>query len=119
MDEINLCEIMNAFPECINNGSRLKAILKDLYPDIPKAVINILGVMADCGICKEFCDNKQLTAFDKARWQKKLEHDYGFSANLVDSCFELFVQYNSYSTRVVGGNLRRTSTVDRKIGQLG
>lgn len=42
MDEINLCEIMNAFPECINNGSRLKAILKDLYPDIPKAVINIL-----------------------------------------------------------------------------
>lgn len=45
MDEINLCEIMNAFPECINNGSRLKAVLKDLYPDTPKAVINILGTM--------------------------------------------------------------------------
>lgn len=102
MDEINLCEIMNAFPECINNGSRLKAVLKDLYPGTPKAVINILGTMADCGICKEFCANKQLTAFDTARWQKKLEHDYGFSANLVDSCFDLFVQYNSYSTRVVG-----------------
>lgn len=70
MDEINLCEIMNAFPECINNGSRLKAVLKDLYPDTPKAVINILVTMADCGICKEFCANKQLTAFDKARWQK-------------------------------------------------
>ena len=102
MDEINLCEIMNTFPECINNGSRLKAILKDLYPDISKAVINILGTMADSGICKEFYENKQLTAFGKARWKKKLEHDYGFSANLVNSCFDLFVQYNSYSTRVVG-----------------
>lgn len=101
MDEINLCEIMNAFPECINNSSRLKAVLK-IYIRHTQSRHKYFRVIADCGICKEFCANKQLTAFDKARWQKKLEHDYGFSANLVESCFNLFVQYNSYSTRVVG-----------------
>lgn len=40
MNNIDLKKIIEQHPDCVNNGSKLKGIILDLYPDTPKAVIN-------------------------------------------------------------------------------
>lgn len=102
MDEIDLNQIFNLYPTCINNGARLRATLNDLYPGCSKAVVNILVSMADCGICEELCSTNRVTALDKSRWKRRLEDDYGFSESIICSCFDLFGQYDTYSTNIVG-----------------
>lgn len=77
MNDINLKQIIEQFPECVTNGSKLKAILLDTYPEISKAIVNTLVIMANSGIAKEIQDSENITDLDKSRWQKKLEDDYG------------------------------------------
>ena len=89
MDEINLKQIITEFPDCITNGAKLKAILLDTYPEISKAIVNTLVIMANSGIAKEIQDSKNVTELDKSRWQKKLEDDYGLSENTICSCLNV------------------------------
>ena len=83
MDEINLNQIITDFPDCIINGAKLKAVLLDTYPEISKAIVNTLVIMANSGIAKEIQDSENITELDKSRWQKKLEDDYGLSINNI------------------------------------
>lgn len=83
MDEINLKQIITEFPDCVTNGAKLKAILLDTYPEISKAIVNTLVIMANSGIAKEIKDSKNITELDKSRWQKKLEDDYGLSIDNI------------------------------------
>lgn len=53
MNNIDLKKIIEQHPDCVNNGSKLKGIILDLYPDTPKAVINTLVLMANSGMAKE------------------------------------------------------------------
>ena len=83
MDEINLKQIITEFPDCVTNGAKLKAILLDIYPDISKAIVNTLVIMANSGIAKEIQNSENIMELDKSRWQKKLEDDYGLSINNI------------------------------------
>lgn len=89
MDEINLKHIIEKYPDCIVDSRKLKAILLDLYPDTPKAIVNTLVIMINSGIAKEIQDSENITELDKSRWQKKLEDDYGLSENIICSCLNL------------------------------
>ena len=53
MDKINFKQLLQEHPECVSNGAKIKAFLKDLYPDVPKAIVNTLTIMADDGIISE------------------------------------------------------------------
>ena len=93
MDEINLKQIIEQFPDCISNGAKLKAILLDTYPEISKAIVNTLVIMANSGIAKEIQDSENITELDKSRWQQKLE-DEGFSEKVICSCLNmLFIAF--------------------------
>ncbi len=85
MDEINLKQIIREFPDCITNGAKLKAVLLDTYPKISKAIVNTLVIMVNSGIAQEIQDSENITEFDKSRWQKKLEDDYGLSINNINN----------------------------------
>lgn len=88
MNDINLKQIIEQFPDCVTNGAKLKAILLDTYPQISKAIVNTLVIMANSGIAKEIQDSKNITELDKSRWQQKLE-DEGFSEKVICSCLNM------------------------------
>lgn len=89
MNNIDLKKIIEQYPDCINNGSKLKGIILDLYPDTPKAIVNTLVIMANSGIAKEIHDSKNVNDLDKSRWINKLENDYGLSEKFTSQCVEL------------------------------
>lgn len=90
MDEINLNQIIIDHPDCLTSGTKLRAILLDLYPSASKAIVNTLATMVGAGIADEIVRAEGITDFDKARWHKKLEDDYGLSEKIVKQCVELF-----------------------------
>ena len=88
MSDINLKNIIEQFPDCVTNGAKLKAILLDTYPEISKAIVNTLVIMANSGIAKEIQDSANITELNKSRWQQKLE-DEGFSEKVICSCLNM------------------------------
>ena len=97
MCDINLKQIIEQFPDCITNGAKLKAILLDLYPEISKAIVNTLVIMANSGVAKEIQDSENITELDKSRWQKKLEDDYGLSNKIILDCIDILTKNISES----------------------
>ena len=98
MSEINLKNIIEQFPDCVTNGAKLKAILLDTYPEISKAIVNTLVIMANSGIAKEIQDSANITELDKSRWQQKLE-DEGFSEKVADLCLDLFLLSSNINSK--------------------
>lgn len=113
MNDINLKQIIEQFPDCVTNGAKLKAILLDTYPEISKAIVNTLVIMANSGIAKEIQDSENITELDKSRWRKKLEDDYGLSEKIIDNGLSLFILHseNSKSEK----NLQLTNLQDFEI----
>ena len=89
MDRKDFESLLNNYPDCVSDGKKLKAFLKDLYPDVPKAIINTLTIMADDGIISEMKMSPESSSLVSARLQKKLEDDYGLSQKIISECFSL------------------------------
>lgn len=83
MDDINLKSILEQFPDCITNGTKLKAVLLDMYSGISKAVVNTFVDIVDSGIAKEILSCGQITNFELSRWQVKIENDFGLSEKYI------------------------------------
>ena len=91
MDKINFKQLLQEHPECVSNGAKIKAFLKDLYPDVPKAIVNTLTIMANDGIISEMQMSAESSTLVAARLQKKLEDDYGLSQKIISECFSLII----------------------------
>ena len=89
MDKKDFESLLNKYPDCVSDGKKLSAFLKDLYPDVPKAILNTLTIMADDGIISEIKMSPESSSLVSARLQKKLEDDYGLSQNIISKCFSL------------------------------
>ena len=98
MDKKDFESLLNKYPDCISDGKKLKAFLKDLFPDVPKAIVNTLTIMADDGIISEMQKAGQ-TPLISARLQKKLEDDYGLSQKIIAECFSLIIYDNAKQTQ--------------------
>ena len=98
MDRKDFEALLNKYPDCVSDGKKLKAYIKDLYPDVPKAIVNTLTIMADDGIISEMQKAGQ-TPLVSARLQKKLEDDYGLSQKIISECFLLIIYDNAKQTK--------------------
>lgn len=98
MDKKDFESLLNKYPDCVSNGKKLKAFLTDLYPDVPKAIVNTLTIMADDGIISEMQKAGQ-TPLVSARLQKKLEDDYGLSQRIISECFSLIIYDSAKQTK--------------------
>ena len=76
MDKKDFESLLNKYPDCVSDGKKLSAFLKDLYPDVPKAILNTLTIMADDGIISEIKMSPESSSLVSARLQQKLEDDY-------------------------------------------
>lgn len=107
MEQINLCRIVSEHPDCITNGSKLKAILNDIYPNTARATVNVLSIMASTGIIKEMIQRENISEFDKKRHIKKLEDTFGLSESVILDCYNLCekafsITYNSSDFEISG-----------------
>ena len=98
MDKKDFESLLKKYPDCVSDGKKLKAFLKDLFPDVPKAIVNTLTIMADDGIISEMQKAGQ-TPLVSARLQKKLEDDYGLSQKIISECFSLIIYDNAKQTK--------------------
>ena len=114
MESINLKQIINDYPECITNGAKLKAILLDTYPEISKAIVNTLVIMANSGIAKEIQDSENITELDKSRWQQKLE-DEGLSEKAIEVCFNLLMDKPFMKNVSISSNTIKTGDISKTI----
>lgn len=73
MDRKDFESLLNKYPDCVSDGKKLKAFLKDLYPDVPKAIVNTLTIMADDGIISEMQMSIASSSLVSARLQKNLK----------------------------------------------
>ena len=102
MDKKDFESLLKKNPDCVSDGKKLKAFLKDLFPDVPKAIVNTLTIMADDGIISEMQKAGQ-TPLVSARLQKKLEDDYGLSQKIIAECYSLVLQESVKQTEVASG----------------
>ncbi|MDY3108855.1 MAG: leucine-rich repeat protein [Lachnospiraceae bacterium] len=110
MDKINFKQLLQEHPECVSNGAKIKAFLKDLYPDVPKAIVNTLTIMAGDGIISEMQKAGQ-PPLVSARLQKKLEDDYGLSQKIISECFSLII-YDSAKQPQTTNNARSHENIN-------
>ena len=99
MDRKDFEALLNKYPDCVSDGKKLKAYIKDLYPDVPKAIVNTLTIMADDGIISEMQMSAESSMLVAARLQKKLEDDYGLSQKIISECFSLIIYDSAKQTK--------------------
>ena len=110
MDKKDFESLLKKYPDCVSDGKKLKAFLKDLFPDVPKAIVNTLTIMADDGIIFEMQKVGQ-TPLVSARLQKKLEDDYGLSQKIIAECFSLII-YDSAKQPQTTNNARSHENIN-------
>lgn len=99
MDRKDFESLLKKYPDCISDGKKLKAFLKDLYPDLPKAIVNTLTIMADDGIIFEMQMSVESSILVAARLRKKIEDDYGISQKIISDCFSLIIHDDAKQTQ--------------------
>lgn len=88
MDKKDFESLLKKYPDCVSDGKKLKAFLKDLFPDVPKAILNTLMIMANDGVIFQI-QSSEVSILDLTRLKKNLEDDYGISRKYIDIAFEL------------------------------
>lgn len=74
--EIDLKSILEKFPECENDNSRLRAVLRDFYPKDSREVNVVLNVQ-HCGIAGQIKKMKKVDQADMNRFVVFMEKEFG------------------------------------------
>lgn len=104
---IDLKEVIEKYPESLDNAGKLRAYLIDLYPE-ERAIANIIVAIFECGIAEEIKrgESDQLAL---AAYAARLEKNYGFSQELSRECLKSWMEVytvtklHRQSLPVVGG----------------
>ena len=90
MEQIDLKQLIEQYPEVLTDGTKLKAYILDLYPQCKRGMVNILVAIQQCGIVAEMQASKNPSALDMSRWKKVLDDDYGFAGATAETCLQLW-----------------------------
>ena len=112
MDEINLKQIIREFPDCVTNGAKLKSILLDLHPTVSMGEINVMGIIANCGIASEIMKSTNVDKLQKEVWVKRLFNDYCLNEQMVNKCLTLWCEaFNSINKDMIDKELYNSAVV--------
>ena len=90
MEQIDLKQLIEQYPEVLTDTTKLKAYILDLYPQCKRGMVNILVAIQQCGIVSEMQASKNPSALDMSRWKKVLDDDYGFAGATAETCLQLW-----------------------------
>lgn len=88
---IDLKMVIENYPYCLKNSSNLRALLKDLYPELEyRSRIFIISVILDSNVLRTIKTSVEITETDIYKLAKSLVNEYGFSEDLCIECLELW-----------------------------
>ena len=90
MEQIDLKQLIEQYPEVLTDGTKLKAYILDLYPQCKRGMVNILVAIQQCGTVSEMQASKNPSALDMSRWKKVLDDDYGFAGATAEICLQMW-----------------------------
>ena len=112
MDEINLKQIIREFPDCVTNGAKLKSILLDLHPTVSIGEINVMCIIANCGIASEIMKSTNVDKLQKEAWTKRLFNDYCLNEQIANKCLTLWCEaFNSINKDTIDKELYNSAIV--------
>lgn len=88
---INLKEVITKYPNCLNDGSKFKSVLMDLYPQ-EKLYAGILADMMQDGIVEELKNLKTLDSLTFKNLCGRVENKHGFAHKHVEGCLNIWAQ---------------------------
>ena len=110
---IDLKNVINNYPECLENPTKFKNYMLDLYPDnTNKARIRILADMVDCGIAAEI-KNGKTDNLAVVNYCKTMENQYGYSEKLVKECVDLFIVAFGFAANILSDSIQAEKVVDQ------
>ena len=88
---IDLRNVVEKYPECLEDSTKFKNYLKDLYPGQEDQVrIRILSDVMNCGIVNEIKSGKT-DSISIAHYRTEMENKYGYSSRLVQECISKWI----------------------------
>ena len=110
---IDLKNVINNYPECLDSASKFKSYMLDLYPDnTNKARIRILTDMVDCGIAAEI-KNGKTDNLAVVNYCNTMENQYGYSEKLIKECVDLFIAAFSFAANVLADSVQTEKEVEQ------
>lgn len=94
---IDLKEVVEKYPECLQDAKRLKSILYDLYPQ-EKLYAGILASILDDGIVKDIQGSKEIDVFSFKSYCKKIETKHGFAGKYIEGCLNIWA--NAFGVKI-------------------
>ena len=114
--------VIENYPYCLKNSSNLRALLKDLYPELEyRSRIFIISVILDSNVLRTIKTSVEITETDIYKLAKSLVNEYGFSEDLCIECLELWsTSLGKYKGQTIKVNKikKNTSKPTKIIKQL-
>ena len=115
MEQIELKQLIEQYPEVLTDGTKLKAYILDLYPQCKRGMVNILVAIQQCGIVSEMQASKNPSALDMSRWKKVLDDDYGFAGATAETCLQLWCSAVGVQLEIKASAEQKANTVRSKV----
>ena len=115
MEQIDLKQLIEQYPEVLTDGTKLKAYIIDLYPQCKRGMVNILVAIQQCGIVSEMQASKNPSALDMSRWKKVLDDDYGFAGATAETCLQLWCSAVGVQLEIKASAEQKANTVRSKV----
>ena len=110
---IDLKNVINNYPECLDSATKFKSYMLDLYPDnTNKAHIRILTDMVDCGIAAEI-KNGKTDNLSVVNFCNTMENQYGYSEKLVEECIDLFIAAFGFAANILSDSVQAEKEVEQ------
>ena len=90
MEQIDLKQLVEQYPEVLMDSVKLKAYILDLYPQCKRGMVNILVAIQQCGIVAEMQASKNPSALDMSRWERMLDDNCGFAGASAKTCLQMW-----------------------------
>ena len=119
---INLKEVITKYPECLNNSTKLKGILIDLYPN-ERVYAKIIALLLENGIVNELKESNEIDSFKLKNLSAKIERQYGLSTKHVEGCLNIWatalnIKIKNFDSLREAAELKKKTTTKKVVGEL-
>ena len=91
MEELNLKQIIEKYPDCLHNPQKLKGIIFDLYPNCPRGFVRVIVDIAECRFFREIQLGLEVSELKKSSWVSHLENEVGCSPKLATNALNVWL----------------------------
>lgn len=94
---IDLKNVINQYPECVQDGKKLKSLLSDLYPS-ESLYVSILCSMLDDGVVDEIKGKDVIDKLTFTNLSSHIEAKHGYAQKYIDGCLNIWA--SAYDVKI-------------------